>query len=914
MLLLHDIQLQWRELIKFVSDRGIGKVVFRCIRNSLNIKDKIVIPGENKFFPFIIVFFIFLTGINSNVEGQKKYYFSSTDGNDFRTLIQAQNPATPFQTLNRLSSLFAEGISPGDSILFKRGDTFFGSIAVTKSGADSAPIVFSAYGTGPKPVITGFSVISSWTPLGSNIYEAVVPGYKEAVNCVVINGEVQPIGRFPKASAANGGYLIYESHSGDSQITDNQLTDLPNWTGGEIILRKNNWVIDRTNITSHTGSILNFTPVTTFYKLIDKSGYFFQNHLSALIQNGDWCYDKTSKKIRIYYSTAPPDVKVSTVDQLLTVISRDFIKVSDISFEGANTKTVYAYNVESMTIDNCTINFSGIYGAHLASMKGDFQFINSTISNSLNYGIVISGRYYGDRNCTIKNNIITNTGIIAGMGGSGDGGYIGISISTENGAVIENNAIKNTGYIPINFSGNNILIMNNIIDNYLLIKQDGGAIYTWNGGYPVKMFTNRVIKGNIISNGIGNGFGVVGGKPGANGIYMDNSSNHVEIIDNTVFNMSGIGYHNNSPFLITMTGNTFFNVARGYDIVRYVMDGEEDYHGNEDIIKMDIRNNIFFSITDQQTAFKFSDKAVNFPTASTIKARISAMGIFDNNYYHLFNDQGFSYSYRNDKTSPWINPQPLSFENWKSYTGFEENGKLLPSIHNIKDSVRFEYNPAKTIKNIPLDTKYYTADNKIYTDSVTLQPYSSVILMKYRYNLAPIIRNQSFKIPEKCIVGDTIGTVVASDPDPDQTIIFSIVSGNSNGAFSIDANSGVITVLNVTALGNNFKLIVRVQDNGIGNLSSQATISLDLVVGIEFIGSSKTIKVYPNPVADELIIEADGNSELLSFQILDSTGHVIFEGSLSDKTVVQAANFSPGVYLLKILDRKVIIVKKILKE
>ena len=48
----------------------------------------------------------------------------------------------------------------------------------------------------------------------------------------------------------------------------------------------------------------------------------------------------------------------------------------------------------------------------------------------------------------------------------------------ENGAIIEYNTIKNTGYIPLIFSGNNILIKNNIIDNYLLVKQDGGGIYT----------------------------------------------------------------------------------------------------------------------------------------------------------------------------------------------------------------------------------------------------------------------------------------------------------------------------------------------------------------------------------------------------------------------------------------------------
>ena len=121
--------------------------------------------------------------------------------------------------------------------------------------------------------------------------------------------------------------------------------------------------------------------------------------------------------------------------------------------------------------------------------------------------------------------------------------------------------------------------------------------------------------------------------------------------------MSGIGNHNNSPMLITMTGNTFFNVGRGFDIVRYVMDGEENYNGNEDITKMNIQNNIFFAINGEQTACRYSDKAVNFPRASTIQQRMSSMGVFRyDDYYHLLNEQGFSYLYRNDKSSPWISP------------------------------------------------------------------------------------------------------------------------------------------------------------------------------------------------------------------------------------------------------------------
>ena len=661
-----DIKAELKYHLKTVSK----KVVIKGALKYFDMKIKKMFSTESKFFTFIITPVICLIMMSSQVEGQTNYYFSSSKGDDARSGSQAQNPATPWRTITKLNSFF-ESISPGDSILFKRGDTFYGSLVVNKSGTSGKSIVISAYGSGPKPVISGFSTISSWTSPGNNIYEATVPNNKETVNCVVIDGVLQPIGRYPKVSAANGGFLNFESHSGDGQITDNQLTGDPDWTGGEIVIRKNHWVIDRTHITSHTGNVINFTPVTTFYKLVDRSGYFIQNHPSTLSQNGDWCYDYSTNKIKIFYSTAPPEVKVSTLGDLLTVSTKKYIKISDISFEGANARAVYASNVESMSIDNCNINYSGTNAVQLNQMGGDIQFNNNTISNSLNNAVSVSSKL-NDSYCTIRNNVITNTGMIAGMSGSGDGNCNALGINAVSGAIVEYNTIKNTGYIPINFNGNNILIKNNIIDNYSFVKDDAAGIYTYNGGLPVKIYTNRIIKGNIISNGIGNPYGTYDSPQysvQAYGIYMDNNVNHVDIIDNTVFNISSEGNHNNSSSGITMTGNTFFNIGRGYDLVRWANDGTR-YQGGQDITNMNFQNNIFFTTSAEQNACYYRDQNVKFPESSSPQERIAAVGTIDNNYYHLPNELGFGY----------LQNSPITFANWKLFTGFEKHGKIIPAI------------------------------------------------------------------------------------------------------------------------------------------------------------------------------------------------------------------------------------------
>lgn len=633
--------------------------------NTKNIK----LSAERKLYTLGM----FLIIICFNAGGQTNYFLSSSKGDDSRTSVQAQNPSTPWRTITKLNSSF-ESISPGDSILFKRGDTFYGSLEINKSGTSSKPIVISAYGVGPKPIISGFSTISSWTSLGNNIYEATVPNNREAVNCVVINGVLQPIGRYPKLLAANGGYLSFESHLGDGQITDNQLTDVPNWTGGEIVIRKNHWVIDRTHITSHSGNVISFTPVTTFYKLVNGSGYFIQNHPSTLTQNGDWCYDHSTGKIKIYFSTPPSDVQVSTVDQLMTISSKDNIKISNISYEGANTKAVYVNNAESVSMDSCNISYSGTYAVNFNQIRGDIQFNNNTISNSLNNAVDFRSNRSSQSFFTMRNNTVTNTGIISGMGESGDGKYKGMVVSADKGAIIEYNTIKNTGYLALEFSGNNILIKNNVIDNYCYVKDDGAGIYTWNGGNPVKIYTNRIIKGNIVSNGLGNSYGTFDGNATlegkARGIYMDNNVNHVDIVDNTVFNINSEGMHNNSPSFITLTGNTFFNIGSCFDLVRWVNDGTRRENGGQDITNLNFQNNIFFTLSSEQSACRYSDRNVNFPLSSSAEERISSVGIIDNNFYHLPDELGFIY----------LRNEPLSFASWKSCTGFEQNGKIIPTI------------------------------------------------------------------------------------------------------------------------------------------------------------------------------------------------------------------------------------------
>jgi hypothetical protein len=98
------------------------------------------------------------------------YYFSTANGNDSRTATQAHDPATPWQTIGKLNSVFSS-LQPGDSIFFNRGEKFYGSITVAASGTSAKPIYIGAYGSGAKPVITSMRTLSSWSSLGASKYE-----------------------------------------------------------------------------------------------------------------------------------------------------------------------------------------------------------------------------------------------------------------------------------------------------------------------------------------------------------------------------------------------------------------------------------------------------------------------------------------------------------------------------------------------------------------------------------------------------------------------------------------------------------------------------------------------------------------------------------------------------------------------
>ena len=95
-------------------------------------------------------------------------------------------------------------------------------------------------------------------------------------------------------------------------------------------------------------------------------------------------------------------------------------------------------------------------------------------------------------------------------------------------------------------------------------------------------------------------------------------------------------------------------------------------------------------------------------------------------------------------------------------------------------------------------------------------------------NKAPTIEAATFSLAENSPIGTVVGTIEAADADGD-TLSYTILSGNTGQSFGLDAITGVLSVVDSSALDYEtisvFSLLVQVSD---GALSDSATVTINL--------------------------------------------------------------------------------------
>jgi uncharacterized delta-60 repeat protein len=185
------------------------------------------------------------------------------------------------------------------------------------------------------------------------------------------------------------------------------------------------------------------------------------------------------------------------------------------------------------------------------------------------------------------------------------------------------------------------------------------------------------------------------------------------------------------------------------------------------------------------------------------------------------------------------------------------------------------------------------------------------------YSISATSGNITVKGNNSCGDGTTSTLAITVNLKPTTPIIslngLALLSNAVNGNQWYDQNGLIIGAtnqnFNVSNAGVYYVMVT------LNNCSSDTSNNITInITGFEFIEANSNIKVYPNPVSNELIIEIDGNNEKVNFDILNAVGQVLFKGNLVKKTTVQTSNFVPGVYLIKLENGKTFEFKKIIKE
>lgn len=641
-----------------------------------------------KYFFFYILLFINLSSF-----GQVTYYFSN-NGNDLNN-GKAKNSA--FKTIDKLNQLT---LQPGDKVLFRCNDTFVGQINIKNSGAPGKLIQISSYDIGKKPVITGAKQITSWTqsPTNNNIWQAACQKDSD-ISDFYQNSRPLPLGRYP-----NTGSLTIASHLDKYQMVSKEpLTG--DWKDAELVFKPAEYLIEKRKIDYVKGNLIKIQ--YNQFNFVDGWGYFIQNSLGTLDVNGEWYFDYKNKKIYLYSAAADPNsskLEIPYYAYGIYINNANYISIQNIEINKTSNISVYAHSSSYITLNNLTVNYSGQDGIKFDGANSGCKLTKNVINHVNNNGVVL----WESSNVTFTNNTIKNCGLTLGRGKSDNGQYLGFQYSSKTGnATISNNVIDSIGFNGIDFTSGNVLIKNNLVSNFCLIKGDGGGIYTWNGNGNNN--GNIVISHNIVTGGDNDSPLTNISRAHVQGIYLDDCSLNIHVTNNTVLNCVASGIYLHGTINVLVDSNTCYNNNLQY------------YSVNSD--KCDSKNNIISNNT-------FFSKLKSQPVAIlATKNDMSTIGRFSKNTYVSPDKERMIVV--TPTTAQMPSTSRMSLSKWRDTYSHDDSSTDLNAGISFGDSdVELRCNKSSVSKKITLTHLYKDLKGKPVSQQITLAPYSSVILLK----------------------------------------------------------------------------------------------------------------------------------------------------------------------------------------
>ncbi len=645
-------------------------------------------------------------------------YYISSDGDDGNS---GESPEQAWRTLEQVNNSMHIFL-PGDSVLFRRGDTFRGYLHINCNGSADAPVVFSCYGSGKKAVIDGSVTLPEWTPGSGGIWKADRPETVTGeVKNLFIDGEFASLARHP-----DEGFYFTSDPEGKTVFSASEMASFSGnyWEGADIAVRTANWIIDVLPIDSVDGERVVLKEEAT-YNLLPGYGFFIQNHVHALDREGEWAWTDDGSIYIFMEESDPNDTEIIIPEQDLGIYidNSDYISIRGLKVSYQKEAGVVAEYSDHVGLYGNEVFYSGtdaLRTRYVNYLEAENNILKGANNNGLDMNYT--------KESTFRQNTVRNIGSVPGRGLNGNLKYMGILINRSENLLFQYNNIDSIGYNGISFfRSGNIEIRNNAVSYACLVKDDGGGIYTWENQKP-----GNVVSGNVVTYTTGEQSGVPPAKKHkAHGIYIDDRSYDLLVENNTAAYNHDFGIYIHNAKNVVISGNTLVD-----NDVQLGFGGGEDWPGNE------VTGNIFVCTDDEMLCVRMYGSYnydENFPA-------------FDSNVYGKFTV--FKIAFQSYEDEDGGHAANLIFDQWKEISGDENmSGWPVPYHDSIsrQEFLFFVWNTDPDEVTIPLDHSYRDMKNLKVEGNVAIPPYSSVVLVKDTAPLAGTYLPGRFPGEEICI-------------------------------------------------------------------------------------------------------------------------------------------------------------------
>ena len=332
----------------------------------------------------------------------------------------------------------------------------------------------------------------------------------------------------------------------DDGLTSSSPT--PNWVGAELVIRSVPWVLDRLPVAAQDGNRLTLARPAS-YPLYVGFGYFLQNHRAAMDQPGEWVWDAAARTITIRTGAGPAPAAVEAVaaPAVLDLAGAHDVEVAGLALRGGRT-VLAAPGCASLSLHDLAVADAADTGVDLAGCV-ETTLTGVAITDSADIGL----NAHPCVDCSLTGSSITAIALQAGLGGGGDGHYLGARIGGAD-LVFEGNTIDGVGCLGIDIR-DRAEVRGNTIRRFNRMKSDGGGIYAYHA-------SDVVIADNLVADVPGSTAGTPWESPGTHGIYIDDQSQRVAVTGNTVLNVGSAGIYLHNVAQVTVTGLTIVGRAR----------------------------------------------------------------------------------------------------------------------------------------------------------------------------------------------------------------------------------------------------------------------------------------------------------------------------------------------------------------